>query len=338
MNSMERVMAAIQGQDTDRRPFSLVMSMYGARLAKQPLEAYYTSPELYLQGQKAVHTALAPDILFAPFALALEAGAFGCEIVFLEDNPPNVKKPLFKDLEEAVDMKRPTLGESPQLEYLLESTRLLAQEFGTDVPIAACVSAPVDLPAMLLGVDGWLETLLFQPLVLAAVMEQCTAHFVEYCSALLENGAAFIACPLMFVNPRIVSPDIAEDTVIPLLKTAFAQIPGPIVFHHGGNRLSKFMHLFQGLPNVAAYVLDERDSFTEARQVLGEHTPLLGNISGPHLSKRPPEEIASRTRALLEDRRDDPHFILCTSSADVPWGTPMENLLAVRDTVVNFKG
>lgn len=45
---------------------------------------------------------------------------------------------------------------SPGVAYLVESTRLLAGEFGPDRPVCAVVTAPVDLPAMLLGIETWL--------------------------------------------------------------------------------------------------------------------------------------------------------------------------------------
>jgi len=41
---------------------------------------------------------------------------------------------------------------------------------------------------------------------------------------------------------------------------------------------------------------------------------------------------ASRSAAALRDRRDDPHFILGTSMADVGLGTPPENISVLRDT------
>jgi uroporphyrinogen decarboxylase len=48
MTSMERVVAALQGEMADRRAFTLTLSLYGARLAGSSVSEYYSSPEQYL--------------------------------------------------------------------------------------------------------------------------------------------------------------------------------------------------------------------------------------------------------------------------------------------------
>jgi len=84
---------------------------------------------------------------------------------------------------------------------------------------------------------------------------------------------------------------------------------------------------------VLGFVLDDRDSFAEARQALGPGHLLMGGLSGPHMSARNPEEIRRRVMQVLDDRRNDARFILASSHADVPQDTPLKNLLAVRDAV-----
>lgn len=335
MNALERVFASIQGAPVDRRAFSLVLSLYGARLTDCPLEAYYSRPEKYLAGQRAVVDLCDPDILFAPFALPLEARAFGCELAHFDQAPPNVKKPACRGLSDLAALRTPDPSADPGLAYLVESTRLLAKEFGKEKPIAAVLTAPVDLPALLVTIGEWIEALLFHPQTRDELAGRTTAHFVALANAMLEAGATFVATPAVFTNPRIITADMAQECVIPLLAEAYARVKGPVVFHHGGNPLSGFLELFQGMPNVAGFALDHRDSFAEAREILGPGPVLLGNLSGPHLPGFSPQEAYDRTRSILLDRQGDPRYIFCTANADVPWHTPPETIGAVRKAVLD---
>lgn len=336
MNAIERVFAAFRGERADRRAFSMVLSLYGARLTDCPLDAYYTSPERYVAGQRAVVDLCDPDILFTPFAMASEARSFGCELVHFTQGPSNVKKPACKGLADLASLRQPDLRSDPDLVYLVESTKRLADIFGRDKPIAAVLTAPVDLPALLVGIDQWMEALLFEPAKRDELVRRTTAHFVALANAMLEAGASCVVTPVMFANPRLVTPEIARQRVIPLLAQAYAQVRGPVIFHHGGNTLARFLEHFKGMPGVAGFALDQRDSFAEARTILGEEPVLFGNLSGPHLPGMTPQQAAERTRSILAERADDPRFIFCTANADVPWGTPPETIRAVRDAVLAF--
>src|SRR5665647_578046 len=109
MTSTERVVAALQGTAADRRAFTMTLSLYGAKLTNCPLPQYYTKPECYLQGQIAVAERCKPDIIFTPFALSLEAQAFGSEIFYMEKCPPNVKKPFICNTSEIDKIKMPNI-------------------------------------------------------------------------------------------------------------------------------------------------------------------------------------------------------------------------------------
>ncbi|GFK92792.1 hypothetical protein NNJEOMEG_00619 [Fundidesulfovibrio magnetotacticus] len=333
MNSLDRVFAAVKGEPADRRAFSLVLSLYGAKLTGCSLSEYYSKPEAYLAGQRAVVDLVDPDILFTPFALTLEAQAFGCTLKHFDTAPPNVIRPACKGLNDLATLRAPDMAKDPGLRYLVESTRLLAREFGGEKPIAAVLTAPMDLPALLVTIGEWIEALLFNFEVRDELLGRASNHFVALASAMLEAGASFVATPAVFINPRFLTPGMVREHVVPPLSSAFSRVPGPIVFHHGGNPLAAHLDMFKTLPNVLGFALDHRDSFAEARAIVGDNPVLLGNLSGPHLPGLSPEGAYDRTQAILSEREADPRFIFCTSSADVPWSTPLETVKAVGRAV-----
>jgi len=66
MNSMERIGALFTGTPMDRPPFTLTLSLYGARLIGRSCASYYSDPDTYAEGQRAVVELCSPDIIFSP--------------------------------------------------------------------------------------------------------------------------------------------------------------------------------------------------------------------------------------------------------------------------------
>lgn len=337
ISSLARIDAALQGRPQLRPPYTFVLSLYGAKLIGCPLTDYYRDPACYARGQEAVLELCSPDILFAPFAASLEAEAFGSELTFFADYPPNIRKPAVRSADEFLQAATPDVENNPSLGYLRKSVRRLAEKFGTQTPICAILTTPVDLPAMVMGIDMWIETLVFTPDKAAAVIDKTTQHFVRLANALLAEGAAFICLPTMFANPRILYPKLIETLIIPALSQAFDDVEGPIVFHHGGNPIVPYLKGYLSLPKVAGFVIDHRDLLHEAREILGEERLLLGNLCGPTLARTPPEQILKEVEFILENRQDDPHFVFATSAADVPWNTPPELLRTISQQICAFR-
>ena len=332
MTPAERVGAVLSGGIPDRRPFACTLSLYGARLSGADTLDYYSKPGVFVAGQRAVVDLCSPDILFGPFALALEAEGYGSTLERFPDSPPSLKKPAVKAPRDT-QVPRPQPGTDPNLRYLVDSVRALVADQDGKRLVAAVITAPCDLPILLLGMENWLEVLLFEPELAVYWSALALDHFEALASAYFSAGASFLVSPVMMTSPAFMNPELAERMIIPHIRKAFSRLKGPIVFHHGGNRLAPYIGMVRDLPNVVGFALDERDSFAEARVVVGPETLLLGNLSGPHFSRRTVESITEKTRSLLLEGKDDRKFILATSNADIPWDTDPNVLVALRRTV-----
>ncbi|MBF0505773.1 MAG: uroporphyrinogen decarboxylase family protein [Nitrospirae bacterium] len=337
MTSMERVVAALQGTNADKRAFTMTLSLYGAKLTGCPLTEYYTVPERYAEGQAVVAEQCRPDIIFTPFALALEAQAFGSEIVFFPTDPPNVKKPFIRNPNDIGKIKVPDIERDEGLLYLRTTTKLLADHFRGTVPICGVLASPMDLPSIIMGVEGWLEMLLFDRKKTTEMISLMSEYFVNMANSMFDSGINFLAMPMMFTNPRLLFEKTIGEIVVPALAEMFGKLKGPIVFHHGGNPLAVYLQHYRNLPNIGGFVLDQRDNFSEARKIAGENVLLLGNLDGPSLGKISPADAVEKAREILDDRKGDRHFIFATSSADVAWGTPMETITGIYDLIQHYE-
>lgn len=336
MNNMERIQATLAGEPIDRRAVSLTLSLYGARLTSCDLREYYTNPSAYARGQSAVREIFQPDVLFAPFALSLLGAAFGSEVRFFDDHPPNLARTAIPSVREIDRLEVPDVNENPQLTYFRESLRLMAEECGREIPVAAVALSPVDLPAMILGIESWLETLLFDKEGARRILDITTPHFIQWVNALLSDGAACIVLPVPFTNPKIVPRATARDIAVPAMRVAFEQVKGPMILHHVGARINPYLDLLMDMSNVAAFCVDSQDDLAESRKIVGPGPTLMGKIDGPSLHTRDAANVREECLSVLRDRRDDPRFILASSAADIDFHTPPENIHAFREAAEEF--
>ncbi len=336
MNSLERVLATVTGADADYQPFTMLLSLYGASLIKSDTYSYYRDPERWAEGQYAVVNTFDPDIVITPFSFAIEAEAFGSEMVFLNKYAPNVRKPIISNLAQIDSLPGPDFEKSQSIQFFLKGTDFLAEKYKGTRAIASPIHSPADLPALLMGIEMWIDTLLFHPEDVAKIMKKTIDHFVRLGNEFIERGATFLIVPVNFTTPMIITERIFAQ-LIPYLHEAFRQIKGPIVIHNGGAKLIPFIDRFAKLPNVIAFVLEPTESFNEARRIIGDDLVLMGNFDGPNSVNLSIEKANEVTLKILNNRKEDKHFIFATSNADIPYDTPVETIKAVVDTIRGFK-
>jgi len=86
---MDRLVAAINGDDCDRAPVFSIMLDQGARELGISLEAYYSRGDHVAEGQLRLRDKYGYDNLWCLFYVGKEAELLGCKkILFASDGPP----------------------------------------------------------------------------------------------------------------------------------------------------------------------------------------------------------------------------------------------------------
>lgn len=335
MNSMERILATLAGKPVDRRAVTPLLSLYGARLINCTIEQYYTDPASYVSGQLAVRETFRPDALFAPFAFASLGEAFGSELHLFKDHPPNIRRPAVSSSGELDTLVIPDIDTNPKLLYFRRVVQMMAKESKGLYPVVAVLPLPIDMPALVMGMDNWMETVLFDRAGAMKVLEKITPFFVRLANSLLSDGAAFIVVTCGFASPAIVTREIAVSFSRPAIRRALEQLKGPVVLHHVGTPILPNLDLLVGMPSTVAFAVDHNDDLGKTRKLIGKSV-LFGGLNGPDLVRMDAEQVGKKCIAILEDRRHDAHFILSTSGADIPLNTPPENIHAIRKAAESF--
>lgn len=336
MNSLERVMACIHGTSKDRPAISLLLSLYGAKLSGCNLKKYYTSASEYVVGQQRIIETFQTDIIMSPFALALDTLAFGGTIRFYDNQPPNITRVALSPNESLNNIIWPDIDSNPNLLFIRESVRKLSEIYGREFPIVAPWNGPLELASCIVGLERLIEMLLFDKSQAEFLMEKISQYASKWGNALLDDGANMLVHPATMANIAVVTESMATQIVVPLLTKTYKAIHGNVILHHGGGRIQPLINAYKDLPNLGGFAVDFKDDLSSCRERIGTEILMLGNIEGPTLVHKTCEEISSITNLILENRKDDPHFILGTTSADVAFDTSIAQINSIIQAVKNF--
>jgi len=94
MNSLERVFAALSFKESDRVPMFLLFSFYGAKELGVSIREYFLRPDLVLEAQRRFRKKFDNDCLYSFLYGGAEIEAWGGEVIFADEGPPNSGTPL----------------------------------------------------------------------------------------------------------------------------------------------------------------------------------------------------------------------------------------------------
>ncbi|MGM0454364.1 MAG: uroporphyrinogen decarboxylase family protein, partial [Thermodesulfobacteriota bacterium] len=151
MTPMERVMTTLAFNEPDRVPFFLMLTMHGARALGMSIRKYFSKPEYVVEGQLRLQKRYGHDCLNGFFYAPLEVEAWGGEVIYSENGPPNAGRPIISDPESIARIEPPAAAKNPCLEKVLAAIRGLKTASRGEVPIIGVVMSPFSLPVMQMG-------------------------------------------------------------------------------------------------------------------------------------------------------------------------------------------
>jgi len=337
MNPYQRVQNALNLDPVDRVPVFPLLGAYGARLTRVALKTLFSSAEAYLAGQQALQAEFGFDLVLAPFDFSAFAEACGGEVAWHEEQVPNTSRPPFRRPDEALRHPLPDPRHTGRLPVFLEATRRLAESYRERVPIVAAVPGPCIFPALLFGLDRWIEILLFNEQEARRLMAHTGPWFLTWARALVEAGADYLLVSEGMAVAEVAPRSIFVPQFLPHLLDMFHELKAPTFLSGTGGSLNHNLDLLAGLPGLVAVCPGARDDLTRSRELAGPYLPLVGNLDSHLLPSLTPDQVREASLASLERATPAGPFLLGTAGADLPLATPPDNLRALRDAVDSFQ-
>lgn len=173
-------------------------------------------------------------------------------------------------------------------------------------------------------------------LAAARAMEPFSVFFIVSVARTLGLRYCFIGSARS--SASFVSPRVFERFYLPSLVTATREMVsrGLVPFLHFDSDYTAMLEHFKELPRGACVLnLDESTDIFKAKEVLGDHMCLMGNVPAALLKLGRPDEVDSYCRRLIEEVGVGGGFIL-SSSCSVPPDARPDNVRAMVESVKRY--
>ena len=214
----DRLAAIINDKIIDRVPVFCNLIDQGAKEMGLSSEEYFANGDYVAEAQLKMREKYGYDSLWSLFYAGKEAELLGCnKMIFSENGPPNVGHMIIKNYDDIYKFKVPDdLTSHPALKEPLKCLNILKKEAGGKYPICAYLTASMTLPAMLMGIEKWMELLLFGPTEIRdELLEKCSDFFAKHHAAYKNAGADVFVYANPFGSTDFVSMNQFNDLSLP---------------------------------------------------------------------------------------------------------------------------
>lgn len=338
MKPLQIFEAAVNGTPAPRIPIFCNLFDQGARELGMTQRQYYAKGEHVAVGQLKLRERYGYDNVWSLFYVGREAELLGCrEILYTEDGPPNVADFPIKSYDDIAKLEIPAdITAHPLWAETAQCLRILREEVGKAHPICAYITASTTLPAMLMGMDRWLELLLTGPVdVRDELLRKCSLFVQRQIAAYQAAGANVLVYSTPFGTTTFLDRKRFNTIALPWMKADLA--PGGV---------SNIVYLCGMAPfnNVITQVLDElaipvyyispMADLAEAKALIGERALTCGVIDDIKMIRWTPDQVRAEVRRICEVGMAGQHFLFGT--ALMPLAVPEAAIQAMLDAAFEY--
>lgn len=318
MSPMDRTMAALSHKEPDRVPVFMMLTMHGAKLLDMPLIKYLNSSEHMVKAQLKMRGMFGHDCLYALSYAAAEIKAFGGEVMFFEDGPPNSGRPIIQVPEDIETLEPPDIGSSYCLQETLKTIRGLKEGSNGEVPVISVVMSPFSLPVMQMGFPSYLDLIYHDPEHFWQLMDINQRFCVEWANRQFESGATAVAYFDPVSSTTVITREMYLKTGLPVAKGTISMMKGPTATHFASGRCLDIMDDVVGTGTVAVGVSSLEDLSLLKDKGVGK-VSLIGNLNGIEMVRWDHLRTELKVREAISKAAKGGGFVLSDQHGEVPY-------------------
>lgn len=333
MTSMERVLTALSHKEPDRVPLFLLLSLHGAKELCLSIKDYFSRAENVVKGQLRLREKFQNDCLSSFFYAPVEIEAWGGEVVFRDDGPPNSGEPFIKKIDDIEKLTAPSVMDCPTLVRVLETTRLLKKEVKDEVPIIGVVISPFSIPVMQLGFEKYLDLMHDNKDMFSLLMQKNESFAVEWANAQLHAGATAICYFDPVSSTSIIPRELYLKTGMPIAEKTISKIKGPTATHFASGRCLSIIDDVALTGTLAIGVSCDED-MAALKASAREKLTLIGNLNGIEMRKWTDAEVF--VKEIIEKGGPGGGFILSDNHGEIPFQVSDDVLFSISDAAMRW--
>ena len=294
----------------------------------------YSAKEVLQDKDKLVESLLEAQKLYNPdgmpviFDLQVEAEILGCELLWAEDNPPSVKSHPLKDTEEIPCKCTVPKEADGRLPMILDAMRTV-RPLMPDVALYGLICGPLTLASHLRGNDLLMD-ILMEPEYAEELLDYCTAVAYQMIDIYVKEGMDIIGV----VDPLVsqISASTFNEMISPFYTAIFDYIRNKNVassFFVCGNATTQLEELCKTGPDNVS--IDENVDIKKAKEITDKYNIVIGgNIP---LTTTMLHGNQMDNMKYVTDLMEMPGNYIVSPGCDMPYNTPIENVIAAGQAV-----
>lgn len=338
MTPLEILVAAIGGQPAPRIPVFCNLLDQGARELGLCQRDYYASGENVAAAQLRMRARYGYDNVWSLFYVGKEAELLGCtDILYAEDGSPNVADFVIKDYDDIARLEVPEdITAHPAWTETATCLRILRDEVGATHPICAYLTASTTLPALLMGMEQWMELLLSGPAdVRDELLRKCSEFFQKEVAAYRAAGANVLVYSTPFGSTYFVGKDRFREFSLPWMKRDLAPGGvGGIVYYCGMAPFNDVIETVRDELGIGVYYVSPLADLAQAKALIGQRGLTCGVIDDIKLIQWTPEQTRAEVKRMCEIGMPGGHFLFGTGV--MPMAVPEANIRAMVDAAFEY--
>ena len=331
MNSFERVFARFEGKPVDRIPNLCIVMHFAGDLFQVPYGRMVSDYRVFADAMCRCTEQLHLDCLWAISDPMREAQGFGADVVIPENGVPYSPRPLIQDITDISKLKVIPPENGKRMNDRLQAVRVMAQRSAKTIPVIGWVEGAFAEACDLIGINEAMVAVIDEPEAMEELLNTCLEQAKLFASSQIQAGADIIG--IGDAAASLISPSHYQQFVLPYQKKLidFIQAQGVRVKLHICGNINRVLSLVvqSGADMIDCdHMVDLRAAAKLAQEqnacVCGNFDPvsilLLGSIDTVRASVKECATIGYSTNFIA-------------AGCEVPRGTPLENMLAVHETL-----
>lgn len=337
--SMERLAAAANGHIIDHIPVFCNLLDQGARELGMSIEQYFSNGEYVATAQLKMLEKFGHDNVWSLFYVGREAELLGCnKICYADDGPPNVEDFIIQSYDDIAKLDIPAdIASQPKFAEIAKCLAILKREVGGKVPICAYVTASMSLPAILMGMEKWMELLMLGPAdVRDLLLEKCSTFFRRELAAYRNAGADIIIYADPYGSTDIIPMKLFQNLSLTWMQRDLAGLDlTGLVYYVGAARLNSVLELVIQRLGFQTYYPSPLEEVTDSMQIINGRGLCAGVINDIRLLDWTPEQVRMEVQRIVTSglSKGNKFFF---GTVLMPYGIPEQNIVAMVNAAKEF--
>jgi len=310
----------------------LLTTMHGAKELGLSIKEYFSKPEYVAEGQMRLLEKYHNDCINAFFYASLETQAWGAEVIYSDDGPPNSGTPLIRKNSDIKNLEVPEVGQTPCLIKVLEAIDMLKHKVEDRVPIIGVVMSPFSLPVMQMGFNKYIELMYENPELFQQLIKINEEFCTQWANAQLQAGATAICFFDPVSSTTVSSRDMYLKTGFESAKRTLARIQGPSATHMASGRCIPIINDIAETGTAAVAVSCDED-LGKIKSMCKNKISVIGNLNGIEMVNWTPEIAEQKVKQAIAAAAEGGGFILSDNHGEIPFQVPDETLAAISRAV-----